>query len=98
MAGLAVILVGLAVALRTRVNPGLLGIALVNMISLSHSLTNLVQYWTMLETSLGAITRIKTFAEGTPAEKPPSEREGEPSTEWPETGALRFQHVHASYR
>ncbi|ETS81268.1 hypothetical protein PFICI_06270 [Pestalotiopsis fici W106-1] len=97
VACLAIILVGLAVALHTRVDPGLLGIALVNMISLSHSLTSLVQYWTMLETSLGAIARIKNFAEETPAEKSPSEQKREPSATWPETGALRFQHVHASY-
>lgn len=98
VAGLAVLLVGLAVAFRTRMNPGLLGIALVNMISLSHALTDLVQYWTTLETSLGAIARIKNFTESTPVETPPVEPKSEPSVEWPSTGALAFQHVTARYR
>ncbi|KAK5633576.1 hypothetical protein RRF57_009290 [Xylaria bambusicola] len=63
-----VLLVGLAVALRSKVNPGFLGIALVQLTSLSHALTSLVQFWTLLETSLGAIARIKDFSENTPSE------------------------------
>lgn len=73
VAGLAVVLVGIAVALRSHMNPGFLGLALVNMMDLSHSLTNLVQYWTNLETTLGAIARIKDFSENTPAEWAPGE-------------------------
>ncbi|KAI1879527.1 hypothetical protein JX265_002481 [Neoarthrinium moseri] len=97
VAGLAVVLVGLAVALRARMSPGLLGIALVNMMSLSHSLTNLVQHWTILETSLGAIARIKNFSERTPAERPPAEPKTQPSDEWPSIGTLMFRQVSASY-
>lgn len=66
IAGLAVVLVGLAVTLRSRTNPGFLGLDLVHMMNLSYSLTNLVQHWTNLETSLGAIARIKDFSENTP--------------------------------
>ena len=96
VAGLAVVLVGMAVALRSHVNAGFLGLALVNMMSLSHSLTNLVQYWTMLETSLGAIARIKDFSEKTPAEVCPREiLDLDPY--WPSQGALKFEHVSASY-
>lgn len=97
VAGLAVIIVGMAVGLRSRINPGFLGLALVNMMSLSHALTNLVQYWTNLETSLGAIARIKDFAESTPAEGTPDESSGHLDPEWPRSGALRFEGVSASY-
>lgn len=31
------------------------------LLQLSHALTNLVQYWTVLDTSLGAIARIRSF-------------------------------------
>lgn len=96
VAGLAVFLVGLAVALRSRVNPGLLGIALVQLTSLSHALTALVQFWTLLETSLGAIARIKDFSETTPKEAAASEL-CEPPANWPSHGALTFESVSASY-
>lgn len=97
VAGLAVIIVGMAVGLRSRINPGFLGLALVNMMSLSHALTNLVQYWTNLETSLGAIARIKDFAENTPVEGVADESSGHLDPAWPRSGALRFEGVSASY-
>jgi ATP-binding cassette subfamily C (CFTR/MRP) protein 1 len=96
VAGLAVVLMGMSVALRSKLNAGFVGLALVNMMSLSHSLTNLVQYWTLLETSLGAIARIKDFSENTPAEKSPGEI-ASPDPEWPSHGALAFEGVSASY-
>lgn len=96
VASLAVVLVGMAVALRSKLNAGFLGLALVNMMSLSHSLTNLVQHWTSLETSIGAISRIKTFSENTPSEASPGE-DGNPDHTWPTRGAFRFEGVSASY-
>ncbi|GAW18308.1 hypothetical protein ANO14919_077830 [Xylariales sp. No.14919] len=96
VAGLAVLLVGLAVALRSKINPGFLGIALVQLTSLSHALTSLVQFWTLLETSLGAIARIKDFSETTPAEAS-TEESTEPPPNWPNQGALTFESVSASY-
>ncbi|KAJ5806538.1 uncharacterized protein N7503_004140 [Penicillium pulvis] len=69
VAALTVLLVGISLALRTRVEPGLLGIALVMMMELGLVLSALIQNWTLLETSLGAISRIKEFAEETPNEE-----------------------------
>lgn len=97
VAGLAVVIVGMAVGLRSHINPGFLGLALVNMMSLSHALTNLVQHWTNLETSLGAIARIKDFAENTPVEGDPNESLGHLDPAWPSNGALTFERVSASY-
>lgn len=96
MAGLAITLVGISVALRSQLNPGFLGLALVNMMSLSHALTDLVQHWTLLETSLGAIARIKSFSQDTPSEKLPNE-ESQSSADWPSRGDLIFERVTASY-
>jgi ATP-binding cassette, subfamily C (CFTR/MRP), member 1 len=99
VAGQTVVLVSMAVLLRSRISPGFLGLALVNMMGLSHSLTNLVQHWTNLETTLGAIARIKDFSETTPAEECPEEEyPGTLSPDWPHTGALRLEGVSASYR
>lgn len=96
VAGLALVLVGMAVALRSHMNPGFLGLALVNMMDLSQSLTNLVQYWTNLETTLGAVARIKDFSENTPAEWSPDE-DFDLDSDWPSRGSLRFEKVTASY-
>ncbi|KAJ3569671.1 hypothetical protein NPX13_g6005 [Xylaria arbuscula] len=96
VAGLAVLLVGLAVALRSKVNPGFLGIALVQLTSLSHALTSLVQFWTLLETSIGAIARIKDFSENTPRELT-AEESSQPPPNWPLHGALSFDSISASY-
>lgn len=95
--GLAVVLVGLAVAFRHKIDPGFIGIALVNMMGLSHALTNLVQFWTVLETSLGAIARIKDFSENTPMENKPDEIE-DVQPEWPPQGRIEFDSVSARYR
>lgn len=96
VAGLAIVLVGMAVGLRDRINPGFLGVALVTMMNLSHALTNLVQYWTNLETSLGAIARIKSFAENTPTEEG-WEEDVVLEKDWPAKGEIRFEGVCASY-
>lgn len=96
IAGLTVVLVGMAVALRSKLDAGFLGLALVGMMSLSHSLTNLVQHYTTLETTLGAITRIKDFSENTPVEMSPGE-ENSPDPSWPNQGAFKFESVFASY-
>lgn len=97
VAGLVVVLMGMAVALRTRLDSGFLGLALVGMMGLSHSLTNLVQHYTTLETTLGAIARIKDFSENTPVEQLTGEDDC-PDPAWPSHGALQFEEVSASYR
>ncbi|KAK6836235.1 hypothetical protein PG987_006730 [Apiospora arundinis] len=96
VAGLVIVTMGLAVALRTKVNPGFLGIALIQLMTLSHELTGIVQSWTMLETSIGAITRIKDFAEKTPDESAPEEMDA-PTADWPSRGTLKFENVFATY-
>ena len=96
IAVLAIVVVSLATSLRGSTSGGLLGIALNNILGFNQSLSQLVNYWTQLETSLGAIARLKTFEK----ETTPEEREGEdvqPSEQWPEYGAVEFKNVSASY-
>ncbi|RAO71528.1 uncharacterized protein BHQ10_007540 [Talaromyces amestolkiae] len=98
VAALAVILISAAVALRSHVNPGLLGIALVMMIDLGQILSDLIQYWTLLETSLGAISRIKEFSEDTPSEDINSNiQTHEPLMEWPSHGEIAFVDTSIGY-
>jgi ABC-type multidrug transport system fused ATPase/permease subunit len=63
----------------------------------SAALRTLVDGWTQVETSLGAIARIKNFEETTPTEDKPEESEIVPSS-WPENGKIEFRDVTASYK
>lgn len=60
VAGLAVILMVVIVRLRQSLDAGLVGVALLNIMNFNISLTEVIKQWTTLETSLGAISRIKT--------------------------------------
>jgi ATP-binding cassette subfamily C (CFTR/MRP) protein 1 len=65
---LAIILMVLVVELRDSADPGYVGLALLNVISFSASLTWIVKQWTSLETSIGAVSRLKNFTSTTPNE------------------------------
>ncbi|KAH8694908.1 ABC transporter [Talaromyces proteolyticus] len=92
----AVLLISLAVALRSQINPGFLGVAMVNVMNLSTALTNLVNFWTLLETSLGAVRRIKDFTENTESENLAGEDQI-PPPEWPVKGDLALIGISAAY-
>ncbi|KAF5689105.1 multidrug resistance-associated 1 [Fusarium circinatum] len=79
-AALAPLLVGLAVRLRGEVDT-------VNM---------LIQFWASIETSIGAVARIKQFAEETGEENLPGETH-QPPAQWPDKGAIQINNLTASY-
>ncbi|PYH89693.1 putative multidrug resistance protein [Aspergillus ellipticus CBS 707.79] len=93
---LATIVVALAVELRGSTNAGLLGVALNNILGFNQSLSSFITSWTTLETSLGAIVRIKTFVETTPSESQPGENSEAPVT-WPEKGRINIQDLSLIY-
>lgn len=95
-AGLALLLVGLAVRLRGEVDVGLTGVSLVQLVSLSETVNLLIQFWTSIETSIGAVARIKQFAEDTGEENLPGESQ-EPPFQWPNKGAIQIRNLTASY-
>jgi ATP-binding cassette, subfamily C (CFTR/MRP), member 1 len=96
-AALAVILVTLIVELRDTTNPALGGVALVTMISLSSNLMSVVIIWTKLETSIGAVARVKQFARETPSEDFPKEFDP-PARDWPANGEIEFCNISATYK
>lgn len=95
-AALALIVVGLAVKLRGSVSAGLTGVSLVQLITLAETLKLLIQFWTSLETSLGAVARIKNFSEETPDESLPGENHVPPDN-WPARGEVEVSGVSVSY-
>lgn len=96
VAFLTIILVVFAVTLRDKVNPSLLGVALVNMMRLGGNMKGIILYWSILETSLGAITRIRTFSEKTPTELEPREN-SHPTNGWPSRGTLEVNNLSVQY-
>ena len=96
VAALATILMIIVVTLRHKISPGLVGLGLLNVISFNSSLTYLVQTWTELETSIGAIARLREFIRTTENEMKPEETI-EPSSEWPHRGELEISNFAASY-
>ena len=96
VAGLAVVLVALIVNLTEKTNAGFVGVALVTIMNFNMSLTNLIKYWTMLETSMGAIARIKCFVRDVQAEIEPAT----PATLdacWPDQGRIEISELTVSY-
>lgn len=96
VAGIAVVLAVICVEARGQVDKGLIGLALVNIVGFSAALKQLITFWTQLETSIGAVSRVRSFAAATPSEHLPSETT-QPPPSWPAHGAITFSNVHASY-
>ncbi|KAK1590443.1 ABC transporter [Colletotrichum navitas] len=94
VACIAVVLVGLAIGLRA--SSGFTGASLVTLMSWGEVIAWLIRCYTQLETSIGAIARIKTFSE----KVTPEDLEGEDidlPEEWPANGQIDIKGVSASY-
>ncbi|KAI3557746.1 ABC transporter [Colletotrichum abscissum] len=98
VAALAVLLVASAVVLRDRIDAGLLGVALVSVMTFGQLLTLLLNYWAQLETSLGAVARIREFEAETPSEEN-EDHDEDPAVkkEWPSRGRIDMRDVSAAY-
>ena len=95
VAALALVVTSLATQLTS--NVGRAGTSLVTLLSLGSSLAELVQNYTDLETSLGAVGRLRTFTASVTTENQPNESL-EPPKSWPSSGLITLSHVSASYR
>lgn len=97
VACLAVVLIAVAVCMRNSTSVGFAGVALFNIMNLSAALKSAITSWTMLETSIGAVARVKRYEESTPDENLAGEDQ-EPPEAWPTTGTVTFSNVTASYK
>lgn len=87
---IAILVVGLAVALRS--NSGLTGVALVNVMAITETLQLLIMQWSSLETSLGAVSRTEDYAKTTEVERT-DENSGSSLRNWPSEGSISFNGV-----
>jgi len=96
VAALAVILVALIVRFRHSADAGFVGLAFINIMSFNLTLSTVIIHWTATETSLGAVSRIKSFVGSTRSENLPEESQTVPP-EWPPNGSILISGVFASY-
>lgn len=96
VAALAVLLVALIVRFRHPADAGFVGVALINIMSFNTTLSVVITNWTAIETSLGAVSRIKSFGQTTPSENLPQESE-QVSPDWPSGGTIHISDPSASY-
>ena len=96
-AALEMLVIGLAIALRTRVSAGLVGLAIIQVTTLTQTMTDFVTQWTEMETSLGAVTRISRFMNETTRESHLDEGRAA-IDEWPSGGSITFENVSATYK
>lgn len=87
----------IAIVLRGQVSGAQVGIALNIMLVANTTLLKLVENWTTLEISLGAISRVKQLEKTTPTEGGPA-KSSEPPQNWPSAGHIVFRDVSASYQ
>lgn len=97
VAGFTVVLIGIAVSTIGQLSSSFIGLALVNVASLSSSIKSMITQWTVLEAAMGAVTRVKTFTTSTDSEHLPDEKELPPDN-WPEEGNIEFKNVSAYYK
>ncbi|ORY66313.1 putative ABC transporter [Pseudomassariella vexata] len=93
---LAVSVIALAVAWHGSTSSGQIGLALNILLVTNTTLLRLVESWTTLEVSLGAISRLKMLEEGTPSEHFPTETLSPPEN-WPLKGQVRLTRINAYY-
>ncbi|SMR46888.1 unnamed protein product [Zymoseptoria tritici ST99CH_3D1] len=95
-AAIAITVVAMALTLQTSSSAGAVGVSLLSILSFSTILSDLINSWTNLETSLGAVARCRNFQSSTASEDKAGESQ-KPSAAWPENGSLAIRNVSASY-
>ena len=96
VAAMAVLLVTFALEVKSSSNNGAIGVGLIAILGFNDALNRLIIEWTTLETSLGAIARLKKFNEEAIRQQDEGSMDGFRS--WPETGEVKFIGAEAKYR
>lgn len=96
-AAVAIGVIATAVVFRGQVGGGQVGAALNLILVANTTLLRLVESWTNLEVSLGAVARLKALETTTPSEVD-KDAIFEPASGWPPQGRVEFKGVTAAYQ
>jgi ATP-binding cassette, subfamily C (CFTR/MRP), member 1 len=94
---IAVVLVTLALKLPHSTSEAAIGLSLLHVISFGSGMASLIGAWTRMETSLGAIARLRDFLDETPVEAEPRV-ERIMTADWPTQGRIELRNVTARYK
>lgn len=95
MAILAVILISIVVTLHHKFSASSVGVSLIMLIGFNEVLARLIETWTQMESSVGAVARVRRFVAETPAEQTVGKKH--PPKNWPNAGRLTLSGLVASY-
>ncbi|EHK46031.1 multidrug resistance-associated protein [Trichoderma atroviride IMI 206040] len=93
---LATLVVVLVTQVKAVTGAGFAGASMVSLMSLGDYVSNLIRMYTLLEISIGAVSRLKSFRETVLPESSPEEDAMLPPL-WPLHGSLEIKDVSASY-
>ena len=96
VAGIAIAFISMAVLWKGSSTGAAIGIALNIVLVANGTLIKLVQAWTSMEISLGAISRLRAIDVSTPQESDSVQREN-PPTPWPQAAACALETVGVEY-
>lgn len=83
-------------AIRLKAGSGFTGASLVTLITLANTMSSLMKAYTSLETSLGAVSRLRQFGKRVRGEDAEDENLPMP-VDWPAQGRIELRRVSASY-
>lgn len=92
----AMITISVAVCVSYATTGSGVGLSMLGLVNLSGDCSSLVMRWTDLETSLGALARLREFVNNTPLEEDGGE--SELKGVWPHSGHVVLKDVVAKYR
>ncbi|KAH8195838.1 hypothetical protein TruAng_009991 [Truncatella angustata] len=95
IAVLATVLTVLATQLRT--NTGFTAVSFITLLNLSSMIATMMQDYTELEISLGAVNRLVTFSQNNPSESN-VHTDLMPGKDWPARGEIRIENISAAYK
>ena len=87
---MGVIVLTLALCIPSSTDSGYLGVALTSILSFNTALSQTIFAWTNAETSIGTVTRTRSFARDTPSEL--SDKDVEPDAAWP-VGSINIENL-----
>lgn len=93
---IAVVLIAITINLPNQTDAGSVGVSLVMVVGFSEVLVRLIKSWTGLETSIGAVARVKRFIADTASEEPEGNKSVTPPA-WPSAGGVEINRLTASY-
>lgn len=93
---IAAVLVTVVIIWKHKFSAGNIGVSLVSVMTFSSVLMRMIKAWTMMESSIGAVARVKRFVAETESEEK-SNRETRAAKDWPPQGNVEFKDLIAAH-